>query len=38
MREYQFFGGRLARDSNGGPVGWTNFEIKIHKPAGGLDT
>jgi hypothetical protein len=22
-------GGRLARDANGGPAGWTNFEIKI---------
>jgi hypothetical protein len=24
-------GGRLARDANGGPAGWTNFEMKIHK-------
>jgi hypothetical protein len=24
-------GGRLARDANGGPAGWTNFEIEIHK-------
>jgi hypothetical protein len=28
-------GGRLARDANGGPVGWTNFEIKMHKSVGG---
>jgi hypothetical protein len=23
-------GGRLARNANGGPAGWTNFEIKTH--------
>jgi hypothetical protein len=28
-------GGRLARDANGGPAGWTNFEIKMHKSVGG---
>jgi hypothetical protein len=28
-------GGRLARDANGGPAGWTNFEIKMHKIVGG---
>jgi hypothetical protein len=28
-------GGRLARDANGGPAGWTNFEIKIHKSVEG---
>jgi hypothetical protein len=28
-------GGRLARDVNGGPAGWTNFEIKIHKSVEG---
>jgi hypothetical protein len=28
-------GGRLARDANDGPAGWTNFEIKMHKSVGG---
>jgi hypothetical protein len=28
-------GGRLARDVNSGPAGWTNFEIKIHKSVEG---
>jgi hypothetical protein len=28
-------GGRLARDANGRPAGWTNFEIKMHKSVGG---
>jgi hypothetical protein len=28
-------GGRLARAANGGPAGWTNFEIKMHKSVGG---
>jgi hypothetical protein len=28
-------GGRLARDANGGPAGWTNFEIKKLKSVGG---
>jgi hypothetical protein len=28
-------GGKLARDANGGPAGWTNFEIKMHKSVGG---
>jgi hypothetical protein len=29
-------GGRLARDANGGPAGWTtNLEIKIHKSVEG---
>jgi hypothetical protein len=27
--------GRPARDANGGPAGWTNFEIKIHKSVEG---
>jgi hypothetical protein len=28
-------GGKLAREANGGPAGWTNFEIKMHKSVGG---
>jgi hypothetical protein len=28
-------GGRLTPDANGGPAGWTNFEIKIHKSVEG---
>jgi hypothetical protein len=28
-------GGRVTRDANGGPAGWTNFEIKMHKSVGG---
>jgi hypothetical protein len=27
--------GRLARDANGRPTGWTNFEIKMHKSVEG---
>jgi hypothetical protein len=28
-------GGRLARDANGGPADWANFERKIHKSVEG---
>jgi hypothetical protein len=31
-------GGRLAPDANGGPAGWTNFEIKMYKSVEGRDT
>jgi hypothetical protein len=32
---FELNGGKLARDANGGPVGWRNFEIKMHKSVGG---
>jgi hypothetical protein len=32
---FELNGGKLARDANGGPAGWANFEIKMHKSVGG---